>query len=306
MAGSSRHLRVTLLAMTTLFIASIFCGCDFASSTVRIATVDTEKEANEILVVLDDAGVTQGTCQPTQRGRKEAWEIRVPAEQEARARSILRQQDLPRENGPTRATTYAQSSWIPSKVEERARLVAAIQGEIEQFLETYERVVRARVMIVLPERDPLQRKTQQTPSAAVAIKYLPRKGAEPADKSGTETSGAPATDWLDEEPCDTTHQLLDPPDAPITASTVRELVARSVDGLEPGSVHVSFTRSVQFRAIATNPHTASVSRQPAQRLLWTLSGISTVLCAAVVLLLIMVISKRRSCNTNPTAAPALE
>jgi type III secretion protein J len=213
----------------------LFClamaGCDNREELTR---VDTDKEATRILVELSRHGVAHADKLEKSAQRKTAWSITVPQDQLAKAREVLLQADLPRETHGGYRGMIEQGGLIPTKTEERAKLMYAMAEELARTFETYDRVVSARVHIVLPEKDPLMRDATSRPTATamVMIKYTPSGDA-----------AAPAT----------TRPAGEFADAPVGKEDVQQMVARSVEGLTPSSVFVAYSRADAGAAVAATP-----------------------------------------------------
>ena len=111
-----------------------------------------QKEANRILVELESRGITPAQEVENRNSEKTLWSITVFPADLAAARTVLVECDLPREKHAGFAAMAESSSLIPSKGEERAKLIA-LSGELERTFETYDRVVSTRVHIVLPEKE---------------------------------------------------------------------------------------------------------------------------------------------------------
>jgi type III secretion system YscJ/HrcJ family lipoprotein len=284
-------------------------GCDSRSELTR---VDSEKEANLILVELAERGVPDAGTEEKSVQRKTSFAITVPKDKLAKARAILVQCDLPRDNHGGFGALVEGGGLIPTKSEERAKFMYAMAGELERTLETIDRVVSARVHIVLPERDVMQRDTKNRPnaSAMVLIKYTPVMAAEskPAKKSplglyedtpATNPNGLPA----------------EFADAPVQPEQIQQMVAKSVEGLTPSDVFVTYTRSVGRQvaetktAVAAAPVSSSggstssaVTSGADHQLLVQLFAATAVFgLAAVVMTALLVREKRR----NRTTALAL-
>ncbi len=207
----------SLLVMPTLV------GC--FEDQESLVLVESEKEANRVLVALEDYGIHGGHKKPRERQRKTFYEILVPADQAHEARQLLLQLDIPRDPHSGFAEMFSHSGLIPTKTDEQARFVHATAGELERTLEVVGRVVQARVHLVMPERDPLVtsatgRSSNSGPTAAVLIKFVPPDDAphDPQPGASQAQSG-----W------------------PISREEVKSLIASSVEGLAAENVQVTFT-----------------------------------------------------------------
>ncbi|HEY8747718.1 MAG TPA: hypothetical protein VIM11_07080 [Tepidisphaeraceae bacterium] len=266
----------------------LFCALAGCDSRQELTRVDSEKEANRILVEIEARGVSNATKEEKTAQRKTAWSITVPPDELSLARAILVQCDLPRDTHSGFSELAASSALIPTKGEERAKLIYATSGELARTFETYDRVISARVHIVVPEQEIFSHEAATRPSATsamVLIKYTPLPA--PADGKPRPAVAGFA-------------------DAPVSADEVKQMVARSVEGLATDNVYVSFTRSVSTpqripptvaaatSAPAKTGATESTSTPADKSLLMQLFG-ATVLFGliAIVLTALLVREKRR-------------
>lgn len=202
----------TPLVLALLLMCMGAPGC--TESSQDITEVDSQREANRILVALERHGIAQSQVQQTVKDRKTKWVLSVPREQASAARQVLVKLDLPREPHSGLAGMVSASGLIPTRSDERARLMHAIAGELEQTFETIDSVLSARVHLVLPTADWSTDKAKpQASSATVLIKHLPRVAADGS---------------VSQEP-------------PVTPEVVKQIVARSVESLDPANVFVAYT-----------------------------------------------------------------
>ena len=108
-------------------------------------------------------------------------------------------------------TFSADPGLIPTATQERARLIAALSGEVEEKLKLIPGVVDAHVTVVMPEEDPLRDadKEPTPPTASVVYRYHPPVGMAPEKAT-----------------------------PPLGEADARSLVAASVPGLTPKNVVV--------------------------------------------------------------------
>jgi type III secretion protein J len=159
-----------------------------------------EAEANQIIVVLDRAGIPAG--KEREEGRRPTWKVRVAASEATRAWQVLREHELPRGRAPG-FDVFQKGGLIPTQTEERALYQQALSGEIARMLLAYPGVVDARVLVSLPrERSLGSAGPAPKPTASVLLKH--------------------AGDAL----------------RPFRAEDIQGLVAGAVPGLEPGQVTV--------------------------------------------------------------------
>jgi len=177
---------VALLSMTALV------GCDAA-----IAGGLDESQANEIVVALDEQGIS--ALKQREEGASEAptFRVEVSREDASRALAALRSAELPREREGGFDTVFGAGGLVPTATEERARLTAAVTGELVRTLETIDGVLDARVHLALPERRDVPLDTAPPrPRASVLIKFR-RSIARPYDDASVRALVAGAVDGLD-------------------------------------------------------------------------------------------------------------
>jgi len=172
----------------------------------------SERSANEILVVLNEAGI-DCTKEPDEGGKQgqRVWKIVVAKKDSPRAVRILEAHNLPREHERGFADVFTKSGLIPTGTEERAMMLQALQGELAHTLKAIDGVVEARVHLVLPKNKEFKSPDEEDvlPSASVLIRYHP-------DSQGQR---------------------------PFKDDDIRRLISNSVEGLEASRVEVIATRA---------------------------------------------------------------
>lgn len=177
--------------------------------SVEIQHQLTEKEANEILVVLERRGIATQKVKE-EGGREPTWAIAVSKANAAAAAMLLRENELPRPRSPG-FEIFNRGSLIPTATEERAMFLQALAGELSRTLSSVEGVLDARVHVNIPQNDDLSdRSVRPEPTASVLLKY---RVLPDAAKKG----------------------------APISEEQVQALVSRAVQDLKPTSVSVVMT-----------------------------------------------------------------
>ncbi len=143
-----------------------------------------EREANEILELLDGTEPPIEAKKMKEDGRIVTYKIVVPARFKIDAYKILNKHELPRRQHKGYSEIFAQAGLIPTKAEEQAKSLAAIQGEVARSLQLIPNVLEAEVNLVIPEENPLANPGDEKskPSASVTLKYLPINGKPPAEK----------------------------------------------------------------------------------------------------------------------------
>ena len=189
--------RVLALALLSSLSA---CGDD-----VLLHRLD-EGQANQVLVALGDAGIA---ARKARDGDETTFEVAVRPSEAARARGILSARDLPRTRAPGFSDLFGSAGLVPSPLEENARYLHALSGELSRTVEALDGVVAARVHLALPFPDPLRPEARRPPRASVLVKC-----------------GPGARGRLEEQ-----------------ADGLRRIVAGAAEGLEPSSVAVVVTES---------------------------------------------------------------
>jgi type III secretion protein J len=155
---------VRKLVVTVLLLAMSGCGVELEHGL-------DERQANQVATLLESNGIAADKVAEDTGG---AYQIEVASGDAARAFRLLEAHDLPRRNQKGLAETFAEASLLPSPVEERARLAAALGAELERTLDELPNVVAARVHLALPTDDPLF--SEAPPARATASVLLKSRG----------------------------------------------------------------------------------------------------------------------------------
>jgi type III secretion protein J len=145
-----------------------------------------ERQANEVLVALDEEGLA--ASKHRQEGTEAAWTVTVPRGQGGRAHRVLSARQLPRSRPQGLGEVFGAGGMVPTPVEERARWLHAISGELARSVEAIDGVIEARVHLGLPSDDPLHSGARAAPRAAILVKCRPAscgavRGLEPGLRS---------------------------------------------------------------------------------------------------------------------------
>ena len=193
-------------------LAVVLLGLTLGCSTIEIQHGLDERQANQIVVVLEQAGISADK-EKEEGGREATYKVRVARAEAATAWKTLKAHELPRETPKGMLEVFGQPSLIPTATQERALHLAALAGELARTLEEIDGVVTARVHLSLPDDGPLREAAAHTqPAAAVLIKARPGAALREED--------------------------------------VRRLVAGSVDGLDQAKVSVVITPAAAAPAMA--------------------------------------------------------
>jgi len=246
-------------------VLTVCAGGSAACARVSVQTALPEEGANEVARALLQAGIpAEKSASPGEEGR---FAVEVPAADAARAFDVLRSAGLPRAEARGFAELYAGDRLVPTASEDRARLQAAMVGELSRSIESVEGVLSARVHLSLPERDPL----------------ADGAGAEPVRASVLIRHGALAP--------------------PLDEGSVRRLVAGGVPGLTAENVAVVAVRHAPAASstaqelpvvlgVRVDPSSAGTLRA----MLGGMLAVSILLSAAVVG---MVLRRRRADADRP-------
>lgn len=164
-----RTFRWPLLGLVMLALA--------ACSQVELYGKLTESQANEMVAVLQNAGIPAEKASSGEAG----FSISTHQEDFARAVQTLKAQGYPRDEFASLGTVFKKEGFVSSPLEERARLVFGLSQELSNTVSQIDGVVQARVQLAMPEADPLSDKIKPS-SASVFIKYRP--GASPEKQIG--------------------------------------------------------------------------------------------------------------------------
>lgn len=130
-----------------------------------------EVEANEILLLLLESGLKAEKSRDSKQSDK--WMICVEAEDSQAALQLLIDNELPRQESPGFSELFAKEGLVPSEMQQTARYVSALAGELQKTLESDDSVLRARVHIHTPsEKKSRFQKSNQTASASVYLKLI--------------------------------------------------------------------------------------------------------------------------------------
>lgn len=147
------------LALAALVLAS--CG-----GSVELLSEVPEAEANEVLAVLDTAGLKPEKI----TGKEGMVKLLIDKGQVAKAVTVLNAEGLPRPHHATMGDVFRKEGLISSPLEERARYLWALSQELSATVAQIDGVIKSRVHVVLPERA-TGGEAAQPSSAAVFIKH---------------------------------------------------------------------------------------------------------------------------------------
>jgi len=127
----------------------------------------TERDANEMTAVLKSQGIDASKSKDG-----EVWVLKADGGDFSRAVAVLHDRGYPRENFASMGEVFQKEGFVSSPMEQRMRMMFALQQELGQTISSIDGVVQARVHIAVPETDPLA-EDKPPSSASVFIKHRP-------------------------------------------------------------------------------------------------------------------------------------
>ncbi len=155
------RLTKTIRLFGVLFLLCLLCACQ-----VTLFSGVTEREANEMVVILNDNGV-KATKVSLGKG---LWDLTVDERFLPQSLAILSANGLPRMMYETMGDVFKKDGMVSTPTEERARLIYAIAQELSGTISTLDGVLAARVHLVLPEVDNFGNRISES-KASVFIKH---------------------------------------------------------------------------------------------------------------------------------------
>lgn len=166
----------------------------------------SEPEANQVVAALQRSGLP-AQKERVEQGSGATYTVTVRRSDAPRAWGVLRQQNLPRPQEKGLGEVFGDVGLVPTRIQEQALLRHALAGEVARTLNSIDGVRHARVHLVLPQHNPLAPSDSDLPKprASVLLKVDPTLDLAKAD--------------------------------------IQQLVAGSVESLDPDSVNVVISRT---------------------------------------------------------------
>ncbi|HWO08028.1 MAG TPA: hypothetical protein VNN80_01070, partial [Polyangiaceae bacterium] len=232
--------------------------------TIPVASDLDEAAANRVVAALGRNGVAADKERDSEH--EGHFSVDVGRGDASFALAVMAREELPPRASPGWSEALGQGSLIPSRADERAKLVMLTAGELERTLLGIEDVISARVHLAVPERDALSADgAARPPTAAVLLKH---GGALP----------------------------------PLSVPDVQRLVAGAVPGLDPADV-VVVTKAVAqpvdrkgTELVRLGPLTTTRSSLPYLR--WMIACVATLNACMVALLFALWLRGRRSARAR--------
>lgn len=174
----------TLMTFRHLSVCAAVCALLLTGCSVELYHGLTEKDANEIYVLLQENGISP-TKLREEGGNEITYMINVPRQDAATAARLLSQNSLPRPLTPGLSAFRDSKGMIPTQTEERAMFLEAMGGEVERALNKIDGVLEARAIVMVPEQNDLtQPENKPKNTASVLVKYRPIGGGVEGDLEG--------------------------------------------------------------------------------------------------------------------------
>lgn len=154
------------------FLCSLLIGLASCASDTTIVNSVTEREANEIVVLLASKGVDAAkvpTAVSTTGGTttEQMWDIAVPAKQITESLAILNQAGLPRVRGTTLLELFGATTLVPSELQDRIRYQEGLSEQLANTIRKMDGIIDAEVQITLPQDE----EEEPTLTASVYVKH---------------------------------------------------------------------------------------------------------------------------------------
>jgi type III secretion protein J len=141
--------------------ALMLAGCES-----ELYTDLDQRQANEIVATL----LQHGIAAERTFGKDDRVSVSVDSSRFADAVTILNDNGLPRQKFATLGDVFKRDGLVSSPVQESAQMIYALSQELSRTVSDIDGVLTARVLLVLPENDPLSEKVVPS-SASVFIRY---------------------------------------------------------------------------------------------------------------------------------------
>ncbi len=191
-----------------LLALAIFSSC---SSRNTIANSVPEREANEIVVLLNSKGIqAEKVAAPVSTTAGAAaevvWDITVPGDQITDSLAILNQAGLPRIKGTTLLDLFGSQGLVPSDMQDKIRYQEGLSEQLATTIRKMDGIIDANVQITFPQEG-------ETGKEMTASVYVKHRG------------------------------ILDNPNS-LAITKIKRLVAASLPGLTPENVAVISDRAL--------------------------------------------------------------
>ncbi len=168
----------------------------------------SEEEANEMLVVLQQEGISAAKVKEIKQNEV-FWTVEIDPRRMNDARRLLHEHSLPRKKAPGLEEVYKEKGLIPTPDEQKARYLLALKGEIINSFLKMSDVINADVVLNIPTADEFAQPgaKEKRPTASILLKVKP-------SETGVES---------------------------LSEAKIQQFVANSVENLNPRDVSVIIT-----------------------------------------------------------------
>ncbi|MEZ4223755.1 MAG: hypothetical protein R3B13_22595 [Polyangiaceae bacterium] len=142
--------------------------------SVPISSGLEETDANRVVVALEKSGI--GSDKETDPAVEGRFRVVVARDDASAAATVLSQEGLPPPAAPGVLDSLGDSSLVPSRTAEHAKLVQGTAGELERSLRAVDGILSARVHLAVPSKGPLGDEQTTLPTASVLVRH---RGATP-------------------------------------------------------------------------------------------------------------------------------
>jgi type III secretion protein J len=150
----------------------IMLGLVACSPTPPLYDGLSQRDANEMRAILDRSGISAQRVQ-TKEG---TFSLEVPKGDTTKAVETLAARGYPKRDHANLGTVFGEDGLIRTPLQERAKLVHALNEELEETISSIDGVTDARVMVVVPDTDPLKAQAPVS-SASVMVEHGPSLNA---------------------------------------------------------------------------------------------------------------------------------
>jgi type III secretion protein J len=154
-----------------VFAAALLAAALAACSNQELYGQLTERQANEMVAVLRNAGLQANK----QKRENNLFALTTSGGEFSRAVELLHAAGYPRDQHDSLGGVFKKEGFVSTPMEERARFMHALSQELANTISNIDGVVVARVHLAVPEKDPLSDKPKAA-AASVFIKH--RAGME--------------------------------------------------------------------------------------------------------------------------------
>ncbi len=150
------------------------CAALLGCAAEPIAHMLGEREANQMVELLAENGIDAQKL-TADNGRTVSYTIAVGGSRRLQAISLLNRYEMPRRADMGYTEVFKEGGLIPTAGEEKAKQLAALEGEIEKQLRLVNGILDVQVQLVQPEENALRtaQDVRSPVTASVTIKYLP-------------------------------------------------------------------------------------------------------------------------------------